>query len=885
MIAAATTGFDPRRLDRITRIRAEWPVFAVEGNGRRALYARGHLAAQHADSDERADAERMWNAIGAARIGAGEFRPECLTLYLTNRCALACRYCFSSGDRPAADEAPPVEAIRAAAELVADGCAAAGRPFQLALHGGGEPTSAWPLLQTACAVTREVAGQRHLPWRCYLATNGRIPEARVRWIAAHIDHVGISCDGPPDIHDLQRSTGGGRPTSRFVERTARLLRDAGVRLTTRATITRESAPRLPEIAEYLAGALGASEIRLEPVYGLGADDPLAFPATERAAREFIAQVLAAERVARARGIPLHLAGVRPDDPHGPFCNPLRASLQMTPDGGFSACFRCSRALAPVSKPWRIGSWNRATARCELDAARIADFQRAGMRRPPRCAGCPAVEHCAGDCPDRCVADNDWETAPPGFRCMVQRGLVEHWIAEWIDQLPHRVEKTDANRAMTKHLANLPAHLDADLIHSAWRKARTRWRDGARRMPSPPWDRRAFCDDPPTAWQHIGRAVGAAAPEAPISVYLHVPLCDTRCAFCDCYSLASDRAGRHAAALTDALVREIEQWSAWRGLAARPVTTVHFGGGSPMSLGVDALSRVTATLRRHLGITPDTEWALESTSRALDAPGLDALFAMGFRRLHVGVQTLEDDVRRGIGRREVTETVCARIRAARERGFLTTADAVYGLPGQTLAGWVRSVETLADLGLPGLSLYQFQHTARNRRFVERRCPGGRDAMADFVALHAAEQALRARGFAKNHYTHFAQPADRNLYYTYPRRGEDLLSLGPIANGEFDGYHYRHREFLPYLEDVNRGRIGLEGGRAETVAERRAAHAAAVLSGGYGTRPELGGGMTDGVWADWLTQDLVETGSGRDTFTLTANGSWWIADLLQEIGVSP
>lgn len=114
-------------------------------------------------------------------------------MILSNRCNLACGYCYTKGSRQA--DVCPASRIEAAARRVADCCRQKGRPFQLVLHGGGEPALEWDRLREVVALPREVAAGAGIKFRAYLATNGVMDEDRVAWLAANFDEIGLSCDG------------------------------------------------------------------------------------------------------------------------------------------------------------------------------------------------------------------------------------------------------------------------------------------------------------------------------------------------------------------------------------------------------------------------------------------------------------------------------------------------------------------------------------------------------------------------------------------------------------------------------------------------------------------------------------------------------------------
>ena len=378
-------------------------------------------------------ASRAWEDLATR-----PFEPECLTLYLSNRCNLACRYCYSApeeearaGLRVLGDASFPVlseAAVAAAARRVAAWCAAKGRPLTLVLHGGGEPTLHWELLgrvRSICLREAELAG---VGLWSYIATHGVLAESRVRWLARNFDLIGLSCDGPPDIQAANRPAASGGDTSRAVERTAGILNGENAAFSVRATITPETTARQADIVEYFHAVLRARTIRFEPAYSGRRRNGDRFRTAD--ADSFVKHFLEAETTAKRRGCDLQISGVRLDEIHGPFCTPLRDVLQVTPDGKASACFLSTGSGDAADEAMATGGFNRNTGEFEVDTRRAAAARLQAARIPVRCRECHNVHHCARECPDVCLLTDDAdEGASEGFRCRVQKLWSRHVIFE------------------------------------------------------------------------------------------------------------------------------------------------------------------------------------------------------------------------------------------------------------------------------------------------------------------------------------------------------------------------------------------------------------------------------------------------------------------------
>lgn len=400
------------------RLHPALPLFRLTRGGATVFYAPGHVAHEFSEelAGRAAEAQAAWQ-----RLAEAPFAPQCLTIYLNNRCNLACEYCYAAAGRGQA--APPIgeRAALGAARLVARCCADKRQSMHLVLHGGGEPALDWESAIRLVEGTRAIAAEAGVGCFAVLATNGVMPPERAAWMGRQLDLVEISCDGPPEIQDRQRPLPGGGPTSPHVERTARALRQAGVRFLVRATITPRTVERQAAIVAYLHQVLGAVEMRFEPVYRMEAFAP------ERA-EWFAGHFLAAQREARARGCDLSFAGARLDEIHGPFCDVLRDTLHLLPDGTATACFFATDGRAAEAAGLAIGKWDEPRGEYTLDMDRIAAHRRKALDLPAACRACIAACHCARECPEHCAVTG---AAPetPSFRCLVQRQLAEEWILE------------------------------------------------------------------------------------------------------------------------------------------------------------------------------------------------------------------------------------------------------------------------------------------------------------------------------------------------------------------------------------------------------------------------------------------------------------------------
>ena len=188
----------------------------------------------------------------------------------------------------------------------------------------------------------------------------------------------------------------------------------------------------------------------------------------------------------------------------------------------------------------------------------------------------------------------------------------------------------------------------------------------------------------------------------LGLYVHIPFCKAKCAYCDFYSLAHSEEKMDA--YTAALVRHLEEVAP--RAAGMQVDTVYFGGGTPSYLGPDRLTKLLRTLRKRCPVARDAEITLEANpDSACDVKALRALRRAGFNRISLGVQSADDDLLRAIGRIHTFAQVQEAVAAVRKAGFKNLSmDLIYGLPSQTRGDWADTLSRALELHPEHLSCY-------------------------------------------------------------------------------------------------------------------------------------------------------------------------------------
>ncbi len=276
------------------------------------------------------------------------------------------------------------------------------------------------------------------------------------------------------------------------------------------------------------------------------------------------------------------------------------------------------------------------------------------------------------------------------------------------------------------------------------------------------------------------------PGPPLALYLHIPFCRHRCSYCDfnTYTSLGDLRETYA----DGLASEIREVG---GDARRPAQTVFFGGGTPSLLSAAALGRILAAVRDAFALDPAAEITLEANPGTVDADGLAALRALGVNRLSLGAQSAVPAELALLEREHDFAAVEEAVRLSRAAGIDNlNLDLIYGLPGQTLASWERSLRAALALEPEHLSLYCLivEPGTPMQRWVQtgRVALPDEDLAADQYAL--ARELLASAGFEHYEISNWARPGRacrHNLVYW---RNHAYLGLGAGAHGHADGVRY-------------------------------------------------------------------------------------------------
>jgi oxygen-independent coproporphyrinogen III oxidase len=329
------------------------------------------------------------------------------------------------------------------------------------------------------------------------------------------------------------------------------------------------------------------------------------------------------------------------------------------------------------------------------------------------------------------------------------------------------------------------------------------------------------------------AADNANPDRPLSLYVHLPFCESRCWYCGCTTVITrdhDRADPYL----DYVEKELALYA--RHLdPRRPVTQLHFGGGTPTFLAPGQLRRLGAMLRQRFRFTPDAEISVEIDPRRLSLAHIEALRDIGATRASLGVQDTNSEVQLAIHRHQphaLNEQSFAWLRGA---GFTSiNVDLIYGLPLQSPATIRRTIEEVLALGPDRLSVFSYAHVPwlkQAQQIFDQRgqLPDAEQKLAMFATAH---RALTEAGYVDIGLDHFARPDDelararaagtlqRNFQGYSTRAGASLHGFGMSSiSSTPDVYFQNHKTLAEYRAALDAGRLPVERGLRLTDEDKR------------------------------------------------------------------
>ena len=297
---------------------------------------------------------------------------------------------------------------------------------------------------------------------------------------------------------------------------------------------------------------------------------------------------------------------------------------------------------------------------------------------------------------------------------------------------------------------------------------------------------------------------------PLGLYLHIPFCKAKCAYCDFYSLprSEEKMDDYVAALAAHLTETAPM------AAGHTVDTVYFGGGTPSYLGAERITRLLQTVKKHYRVAKDAEITLEANPDSLfDWKELRALRRLGLNRISLGVQSSDDDMLRALGRVHTWQQVVQAAETVRRAKIPDLSlDLIYGLPNQTMDGWEKSLSDAVSLSPDHLSCYGLkleEGTPLWQRRDSLTLPD--DELQADMYLFTVEY-LQNLGYLQYEISNFARPGHESRHNLKYWTLSEYAGFGPGAHSDFGNVRYA---YVADLDMYLQGRLILA--ESETIPE--------------------------------------------------------------------
>jgi oxygen-independent coproporphyrinogen-3 oxidase len=322
----------------------------------------------------------------------------------------------------------------------------------------------------------------------------------------------------------------------------------------------------------------------------------------------------------------------------------------------------------------------------------------------------------------------------------------------------------------------------------------------------------------TAAQYVDALASRGASAQPLSLYVHLPFCNTICYYCACNKIITANRGR-SAKYVRYLGHEVDIASSLLE-GERSVQQLHWGGGTPTFLAHEEMAALMKSLRGAFAFGADTEASIEVDPRKVEVGTISFLHELGFIRISIGIQDFDPAVQKAVNRIQSEEETRRVIDAARANGFRSVnADLIYGLPRQTVAGFATTLDKVLELAPDRIALYGYAHVPHlfkaQRQIVAHELPGADTKLA---IMQAAIERLTREGYLYIGMDHFARPDDelavalregklhRNFQGYSTRPDCDLVAFGISAIGKVGSHYVQNVKTLDkYYEALDERRL--------------------------------------------------------------------------------
>ncbi len=310
--------------------------------------------------------------------------------------------------------------------------------------------------------------------------------------------------------------------------------------------------------------------------------------------------------------------------------------------------------------------------------------------------------------------------------------------------------------------------------------------------------------------------------SPLSLYFHIPFCDTICFYCACNKVATkDRT--MAAGYLSRVHEEMRMQSELLD-AGRVVTQLHWGGGTPTFISHDEMRELVTQTRKYFTLLDDDsgEYSIEIDPREAQGDTVKLLRELGFNRMSLGVQDFDERVQKAVNRIQTKQETLSVLQAARDEGFRSMSiDLIYGLPFQSVESFSSTLDQILEVDPDRLSVFNYAHLPERfkpqRRIIEEELPPPQEKLD---ILQMTIEKLSAAGYVYIGMDHFAKPGDelvkaqengtlyRNFQGYSTHSDCDLIGLGATSIGMVGAsYAQNMRSLDEYYQRIDSGHLAV------------------------------------------------------------------------------
>lgn len=280
-------------------------------------------------------------------------------------------------------------------------------------------------------------------------------------------------------------------------------------------------------------------------------------------------------------------------------------------------------------------------------------------------------------------------------------------------------------------------------------------------------------------------------EDPLCLYIHIPFCTQRCAFCY-YKTVDLKERPEIPGYVDALCQEIKMVAEKFNLSKRPIKAVYFGGGTPTVLEENHLVQIVSALRENFHLFDQRiQFSVEAEPLSVSPSKMNVLREIGVNRLSLGIQSFNNEIIKLSGRGHDEKQAYRAIDVAQKAGngqWSINIDLLSGLAGETTETWKESLESALKTGVESITVYKMEAFANTEVFQQGVRQETIELPSEELEMHFMELAMerfeRANYHPWSHFTYTKNPSDRSEYIFNSWQGMDFYGFGVSAFGYLD-----------------------------------------------------------------------------------------------------